>query len=905
MKKDKTERISKTAKPAKTAKTAKASAAEKTAKADKTAKKAKTAKADKTAKKAKIKAAVIKQLKSMAAPLIISLIMLAGVLVIIYFRNAGDEEEMIRRRRYDGSSDPIVIENSELKLTLDPTTTQFALEVKSTGKIWYSNPPDAAEDMQAMTAEKGKIQSTLIMEYGLESGLITTYDTFNYGVQNGLYEIETGEDYIRVDYSIGQVEKEYIMPPVCRASDLDRMIEQLEAESDKSFVKRYYKYYDIDSLGDEREEFLERYPIIETEPVYVLRDTAKNAICEKIEGILASVGYDEEAYAADKDLNMLERDSDHPVFNVSMIYRLDGGDLVVEVPFKDLESMEKYPIYTLSPLPYFGAGGTDDEGFLLVPEGGGGLINFNNGKLSQSSYLSNLYGWDMALSRNEVPHDTRAYFNAFGIANGDASFICILEEGVPYASVRADIAGRLNSYNYVNAVYSVKTRELYEVGELASGSIYKYLEELPDETLTQRYRFIASNSYVDMAKVYQGYLKDKYGSYFTKNDDASTPVTLEIVGAVDKVKQIVGVPVSRPLKLTAYSEAEDMIRQLYAEGMHNMSVKYTGWCNGGISQKILKKVKTISALGSKKDLQSLSNAAKELGVDLYLEGVTHYEFDSNIFNGFFSFTDAARFLSKERAELFTYSAVTYAAREGADSYYLLHADLIQKTTKALVDAADKYGANVAFKDTGMDLSSDYYKKNPVSRQSAMVSQSKQLQEIVDSGMKIMINMGNDYALPYADMVTNMDLAGSGYTILDEEVPFYQIAVHGYVNYTGSPLNISGNTEKDILESAEYGAGLSFSLMRETVFALQKTLYTEYYASDFAAWHDRMMEIYNRYNAELGHVFNQEITGHDKLSEILACTTYEDGTRVYVNYGFTDVVLADGTEVPARDYKVVR
>ena len=166
-------------------------------------------------------------------------------------------------------------------------------------------------------------------------------------------------------------------------------------------------------------------------------------------------------------------------------------------------------------------------------------------------------------------------------------------------------------------------------------------------------------------------------------------------------------------------------------------------------------------------------------------------------------------------------------------------------------------------------------------------------------------MGNDYAVPYADMVTYMDLAGSGYTILDEEIPFYQLAIHGLVNYTGAPLNTCGDEQQELLESAEYGAGLSFSLMRETAFALQKTLYTEYYASDFAVEHDRMMEIYNRYNSELGHVFNQQMTDHEKLGENMSCTTYEDGTKVYVNYSFDDAVTPDGVTVPARDYLVIR
>ena len=863
-------------------------------------------KKERTVKNAERKAAVIKWLKSMTAPLIITVVIAAAIAVIINFQTSSEPQKPIELRGYEGSTSPIVVENDKLKLTMDPTTTQFTLEVKETGKVWYSNPPEADSDPLALAAYKGRLQSTLLLTFSQSTGLKTTYDNFSYGIENGLYEIEQGEDYIRVDYSVSKSEREYMIPPVITAANMEKWMDKMEVK-DSGFLKRYYKKYDINNLGskDDKEALLADYPILETEPIYVLSAAAKGATNIKMEGIFEAAGYTVEDFAADKALNNKEKVNANLTFNVSVIYRLEDGDLVVEMPLDDLEYKSSTPIYTMVLLPYFGAGGPEDEGYLLVPEGGGSLINFNNNKLSQASYYASLYGWDMALSRDAVVHDTRAYFNVFGIANGEDSFICMMEEGAPYASVQADIAGHNSSYNFVNTVYSISPRELYEVGDLGSQNVYKFLETLPHETLTQRYRFVNSNSYVDMAKAYQGYLQDKYGQYFDMNDDESVPVSLEIVGAVDKVKQVLGVPVSRPLKLTEYSEAEDMIRQLTEEGMDNISVKYTGWCNGGVNQKIMRKAKLVSDLGSKKDLKNLGTAAQELGVDLYLEGVTHYEYDSNIFDGFFSFTDAARFLSKERAELFIYSAVTYAAREGTDSYYLLRADLIDENMDVLAEAVEKYNANVAFRDTGMDLSSDYNLKKTVSRNAAMVSQAEKLRQIADSGKKIMINMGNDYAVAYADMVTNMDLAGSGYTILDEKVPFYQLAVHGFVNYVGSPLNTCGNEEQELLESAEYGAGLSFSLMRETSFALQKTLYTEYYASDFAAWHDRMMDIYNRYNSEMGHVFNQEMVAHEKLSADLSCTTYKDGTRVYVNYSFTDAVTPDGVEIPARDYKVVR
>ena len=47
-----------------------------------------------------------------------------------------------------------------------------------------------------------------------------------------------------------------------------------------------------------------------------------------------------------------------------------------------------------------------------------------------------------------------------------------------------------------------------------------------------------------------------------------------------------------------------------------------------------------------------------------------------------------------------------------------------------------------------------------------------------------------------------------------------------------------------------------------------------------------------------------MTGHEKLTETVSCTEYDDGTKVYVNYGYEDY-STDGVTVPARDYLVVR
>ncbi len=846
-------------------------------------------------------------LKGLIFPVCFLAVIGLAVFLIIRFVNNEEESPKIIPYGFEGDAEtPIVVENDDLILTMDPATTYFTITKKSTGKVWSSYIENAESDSRALSEEKNRMQSNLLLSFGIKSGLETIYDTKAFSVDNSIYEIEQVENGIKLRYTLGKVEREYIIPTVIRVSELDALRENME-KNKASLVKDMYKKYDIKKLkkGDDKEALLEQYPILAEEPVYILKANTREDRKQQIEASLAEAGYTYEKYEQDKLLDQSNSDEDKQLFNVEMDLRLEGSDLVVDVPFSAFEFDKKTPITLLTPLPYFGAGGKDEEGFMLVPEGGGGLITYNNGKTAQSSYYANVYGWDYCQRRRYVIHNTRAYFNAFGHSSGDGSFLCIMEDGSSYAAVKASVGGKLNDYNYVDAEYTICPKEEFEVSNMSSSAVYSFQTNLPEnEKITQRYRFIDGTDYVDMAYAYRDYLESTYGDYMSLNTDKVAPVSVELVGAVDKVQQVLGFPVSLPLKLTSFTDAADIIKDLEAEGIGKLSVKYTGWCNGGVNQQILTKVKPVWQLGSKKELRDLATTASNLGVDLYLDGITQYEHESDIFDGFLSYRDAARMLTKERAELFNYSHVTYAAREGFKSYYLLHTDLAMEMANNLSAACDDYGTGVSFQDIGMDISSDFYRKEMHSREDTK-NKNKELLKSMDT-KKVMINMGNDYAVPYVDMVTNMDLRGTEYTIIDANVPFYQIAIHGYIDYTGHPINICGDEQEELLQSAEYGAGLNFTLMSESSFALQKTLYSEYYGCEYAAWRDRMISMCKRYNEEMGHCFNQEIKDHEVLSSYVRCTSYADGTKVYVNYSFTeDYTAEDGTVVPTRDYVVVR
>ena len=825
-------------------------------------------------------------------------------LVVMLSKTSEDtEEEQIEVRAYVEEKAEYTLENDELKFVMDAATTHFTVTQKSTGEVWYSNPVAADEDPVALNEDKNNLKSTAIITYSNENGVDTLFNNYSYSIDRGIYEIEEGDDFIKVKYSLGNTSKVFTIPLAVPESRMNELMANMDKSSQKQ-IKEYYRKYDINKLKatDNKNELLATYPDLATECVYVIRDGLADHIKEKLQTTFANVNYTYEDYEADLARYSTESSSKAIIFNLSMVYRLDGDDLIVEVPMDEIEHPSKYPLTDINVLPYMGAGSTEENGYLFIPEGGGSIINFNNKKISANPYYANVYGWDYASSRSAVIHETKIEYPVFGIAKNGASFLCILEDGASYASISADISERFNSYNSVSATFSTLHSEAYDVSEKSNAAVYVYEKQIPNENLTQRYHFIDSDDYVDMAISYRDYLLEQFPN-LTKREDTSTPVAVDIIGAIDKVQQKMGLPVSLPVPLTTYKEAKSMIEQLKSDGFDNLSVKYTGWMNGGVNQTLLKDVDLISELGSKKEFNHLIAYSNENNIPLYLDGVVQMAYDSDAFDGFLAFRDAARFTSQEEAELYHYDPVYYGEQKWIDTFFVLTPTLTKLMTQNLADVAKEYNAyGVSFRDTGDVLSADYNKRKLVTREESKKLQTESLKSIKDSGLGIMINSGNSYVAGYADFITNMDLSGAEYSIIDETIPFYQVALHGYVNYSGEAINLSGDYEKAILESAEAGASLQFVFMKEEATKLQNTLYSKYFGADFSAWETQAVEIYQEYNEKLGHIFNQTITDHYKVSDSVTATVYEDGSIVYVNYGLKDY-STDGLVIPTRSYIV--
>ena len=164
----------------------------------------------------------------------------------------------------------------------------------------------------------------------------------------------------------------------------------------------------------------------------------------------------------------------------------------------------------------------------------------------------------------------------------------------------------------------------------------------------------------------------------------------------------------------------DIVGDLTGMGIDNLNVRVSGWCNGGVSQKVLTRVKVLNQLGGQAGMKKLIQAAGDDGANLYFDGISCFAYDSGLTNGFIARRDAARYTTRELVELYPYSAITYQADASLDHYYLVQPGFAQRMAQNLTDYLSKNQAyGVAFRDIGNLLSGDYNVKNRVTREQAM------------------------------------------------------------------------------------------------------------------------------------------------------------------------------------------
>lgn len=564
----------------------------------------------------------------------------------------------------------------------------------------------------------------------------------------------------------------------------------------------------------------------------------------------------------------------------------------------DTDPEKKQSVMNVALLPFMGAAGSDDEGYLIIPDGSGALIHFNNGRTGAAIYQQDVYGRDDALTIRKAATTTYdVNMPLFGIVRNGRALMAVVENGDYQAQLNAMVNGQLTGYS--NAYFAAQYIHM-EANTIMPGSEHSTDVMLPTNTFrdmgnfTVRYYPLAAENatYADVAAAYRAQLGLKESIA-----DAATQ-QLEMVASIPSIDTFLGVPYKSVRVLTSYEQAAQTLRDFAAEGLNDLTLRYTGWSKQSVRGKMVTGLDLDNRLGGKKAFDGLRQAVKETGAEMVLavDLIDIYE-DGNGYWSLFAATDSVNSTAKQVPEFL--QSTGYQDPEGKP-WYLLSPDKVPEAARKLAENLSGQVDGVSLSMLGNTVYSSFGKTG-ISRTSAGMYWQQALETLSGKIQTLSAKTASAYAFPYIEQVDATPCASSRFDVTDMEIPFYQMVTHGAMVLYTEPANEDGNVRKALLRAIEYGMYPSWRVIAGDTALLSGTDYASWHAASLDAWRE---EIKNTaaWMAPLGVYAGMQMTGHEQVTATLSVTTYANGDMVLVNYGSEDAEHL-GVTVPALGYAI--
>ncbi len=792
----------------------------------------------------------------------------------------------------------LVSETQQLAMYLNEETSDIAIADKRSGKITFAVPQGAQDDAVANNVNKNYLRSHLIVNYYTPNRTEGIYDSYSMAVERDQVSYEAIEGGVRVIYEMGDFSNSTGMVPMYLSEEKFEEICALLSEEEAKSLGRYYSTNS--DVGGMRQ---------------LLKTARSNRIVlRKIEAMLETAGFTEEDYA--EQMELAGSTVSIPIsFVVALEYRLEGDHVDVSVPTCAIEENGGGAIFKLQLLRNFGAADDTEQGYLVVPNADGSLIYFNSGKTGAPNYTQYIYGIDPLDADYTVTEKTdNASMALFGICREDSTILATIEDGAALAAVTAGIAGKINSYNYVYTTFVLRGSEKLEMfGTTGNEATLPIVEdELYDCNLTVRYSFLGDDctGYSGIANYYRQRLLDE-GVLTVQQPQENIKFYYDVIAGVEMTEYFLGKQYMSLTAMTTFEQAGQMAQQLSQAGIASQVMNLQGWFNDGYYHDAANHIFVNGKLGGKKGLEQLNALLAENGgvlcADVAFQKVS-YESAGIWFNyraessKYYGSGYVASFGQVNPTTLRQTSSLGYSET----MYDLVSPKFLGRYVETFAEKFEKYDVDgISLRDLGNTLQSDKKRSNVIHREQALDVVRAQLQTLADTQRTLLVNKANDYAWSVGTDLLNLPLDDNAYILVDENIPLYEMIVHGCIDYCGTAYNLTDTDDPQrlLLTMLEYGASPHF------VFTWKQTSEMKYsgmngsYATTFSTWFDTAVQVYGELNSALSRVSGATIVQHQILQSGVRAVTYDNGVTIYVNYNVFDVTV-QGVNVPAMGYNIV-
>lgn len=530
-----------------------------------------------------------------------------------------------------------------------------------------------------------------------------------------------------------------------------------------------------------------------------------------------------------------------------------GEYLEVTIPHKTFKEDSSFPIISITFLPYLNAGRVGEKGYLVIPDGCGIIVQFTK-FFGVTTLEKQVYG-DLTPANydiNQIP----ITLPVFGCIKDSFGFAGIITEGDAFSGLVMDMAPG-NGYYSIGAKFYF--RKIFE-------DIYRKKRITPrrdSKDRTVRFYILQKESanYVGVGKVYREYLlKEKRVK--TLKEKISTnkyldPSVIDI-GIFMGVKK--GFQIFDPvIRLTSFKQISWMLDRLKDLGIR-ANLVLTGWERSGFEGE---NPTTFPPFDGSRGLKSVIERAKNLSHFISLS-VNFLEIYQNS-------RDFYRRLTLKSPVKLPVEQNTY--RKG----YIICPQVALTKFQRFYAEAKKIGvASIELRRLGRGLIECFDDGHSVDRFDCAQNYSEMLNS---AGM---IDGGCGYGIDSINTFISAPSTSSGF-FGGESIPLWQIALHGIVRYSFEPINLRKDFDYEFLKTLEYGALPTAMLTYESPILIKDTFYKSLFSSRFLDWQNDLKREYELFNRRLGYLQYHFITDHRELSRYVYQTTYNDGTKVIVNY----------------------
>ena len=570
-----------------------------------------------------------------------------------------------------------------------------------------------------------------------------------------------------------------------------------------------------------------------------------------------------------------------PAAEVTVDFSLVDGSFYVSVKDEKMLVPEGINLESVSVLDYMtSTEKVEKDDFIFIPDGCGALI--------KNSLVKESAEYNVPVYRQNEVSPASAVVASFGMKQGDAAYMALVESGDALCEINAYTASNPSFSGRAGASFNV-TEMKYQQGKNGKYTVYSGMRS--GEELRICYRFLSGNnaSYTSFSTACREMLiRNSVISVKSVPETEYYPIFVDIDCAVATNRNG-----KKTQVLSTFEETEDIVSQLKAKGVNNAYINLKNALTGANEQCDIKDADFNKLLGKKDEYEALFSYVNIQKMKLLIDiGLI----SSNTGSDGFSSSDALRDITGKKATITVNDAFSDFTKAKKNTYRILKTDKIEnRVSKVLKNFQNTSLSGYCVNDYSTGLCIDYSTGLPASKASAAAVDAN---SSLATERMLAVKKGNFTSIKSASLI--VELPGeTGYEQSNSYVaiPFIQMILHGTSDYTFGPINASVDMKKALLKCVEYGAVPSFEwFYRETGNELLDKTYRYDNSINFVA------DFYQSASV-LNSLRTLRITDHSCLKQGVYLVEYSDGSMVYVNYNPTDVEVND-ILIGAEDFVVI-